>query len=125
MAKHKGNLRVVAMRSQCLSRTGNKFGKRAADGMSAWVISGHFALQSPCPLWVISGHVQRKTPCPLYPQQRPQKRTPAKGHVRFTPESGHVRCTSSGLLWANSGHWLSITRSLGRPGGERSVGQQY
>ena len=24
-------------------------------------------------------------------------------HVRFTPESGHVRCTSSYLLWANSG----------------------
>jgi hypothetical protein len=24
--------------------------------------------------------------------------------VRFTLESGHVRCTSSCLLWANSGH---------------------
>jgi len=24
--------------------------------------------------------------------------------VRFTPESGHVRCTSSCLLWTNSGH---------------------
>jgi hypothetical protein len=27
-----------------------------------------------------------------------------KGDVRFTPESGHVQCTSSCLLWANSGH---------------------
>jgi hypothetical protein len=28
----------------------------------------------------------------------------ANGHVRFTPKSGHVQCTSSCLLWANSGH---------------------
>ena len=27
----------------------------------------------------------------------------AQGNVRFTPESGHVQCTSSCLLWANSG----------------------
>jgi len=25
-------------------------------------------------------------------------------HVRFTPISRHVQCTSSCLLWANSGH---------------------
>jgi len=36
----------------------------------------------------------------------------AKGHVRFTPESGHVQCTSSCLLWANSGH--SCTPFLNR-----------
>jgi hypothetical protein len=38
---------------------------------------------------------------------------PANGHVRFTPESGHVQCTSSYLLWANSGHRAihSITSS--------------
>src|SRR4029453_1165247 len=28
----------------------------------------------------------------------------AKGRVCFTLESGHVRCSSSCLLWANSGH---------------------
>src|SRR5262245_59857079 len=27
-----------------------------------------------------------------------------KRHVRFAPESGYVQCTSSCLLWANSGH---------------------
>jgi hypothetical protein len=44
------------------------------------------------------------SPCPLYSQQRPQKRTPATGHVRCAPKSGHVRCSSSCLLWANNGH---------------------
>jgi hypothetical protein len=28
----------------------------------------------------------------------------AIGNVCFAPESGHVQCTSSCLLWANSGH---------------------
>jgi len=32
----------------------------------------------------------------------------ANGHVRFAPESGHVQCTSSCLLWANSGHYTSL-----------------
>jgi hypothetical protein len=36
----------------------------------------------------------------------------AATYVRFTPESGHVQCTSSCLLWANSGH-LPI---MGQPG---------
>ena len=49
----------------------------------------------------------------------------AKRHVCFAPESGHVRRNWGCLLWARSGHWLSITRSLGRPGGEWTVGQQY
>src|SRR5262245_5176044 len=31
------------------------------------------------------------------------------GNVCFTPESGHVQCTTSCLLWANSGH---ICRSM-------------
>jgi hypothetical protein len=57
----------------------------------------------------------------------------AKGHVRFTPnsdrenrlpqkimsalppESGHVRCTSSCLLWANSGHQPYSITSSARP----------
>src|SRR5262245_35961544 len=37
----------------------------------------------------------------------------ALGHVRFTPNSGHVRCNSRCLLWANSGHWLSLWRNSG------------
>jgi len=41
--------------------------------------------------------------CPLYPRKRPQKRTPANGHVRFTSQSGHVRCTRPRPLSANSG----------------------
>src|SRR5262249_38246369 len=32
----------------------------------------------------------------------------AKRHVRFTPESGHGQCTSSCLLWAISGHSMSL-----------------
>src|SRR4030095_5415327 len=37
----------------------------------------------------------------------------AKGHVRFTPKSRHVRCTSSCLLWANSGHNLLLEHRVG------------
>jgi hypothetical protein len=35
-----------------------------------------------------------------------KSRHAVNGHVRFTSESGHVQCTSSCLLWANSGHRL-------------------
>src|SRR5215472_9157284 len=31
-------------------------------------------------------------------------------NVRFAPESGHVRCSSSCLLWANSGHCAALLR---------------
>src|SRR5262245_23366658 len=76
-----------------------------------------------CPLWVISGHVQHKTPCPLYPEQRPRKRTPANGHVRFTPKSGHVQCSSSCLLWAKSGH-LRLAETERPPRGGLSENSQ-
>jgi hypothetical protein len=65
-----------------------------------WVKSRHFAVQSPRPLWVISGHTQCKRARPLCPQQRPQMRISAKGHVCFTPESRHVRCNCRCPLWA-------------------------
>jgi hypothetical protein len=32
-----------------------------------------------------------------------------KRSARFTPKGGHVRCTSSCLLWANSGHSSCLT----------------
>src|SRR6476620_11811091 len=34
------------------------------------------------------------------------------GDVCSTPESGHVRCTSSCLLWANSGHAEQTVRKI-------------
>jgi hypothetical protein len=75
------------------------------EGLSATVYL-NFILCAPrqrCPLWVKSEHMRRNKSCPLYPRQRPRKRTPAEGHVRFTPGSGHelVHCTCP--LWANSG----------------------
>src|SRR5262245_66178091 len=53
--------------------------------------------------------------CPLYPEQRPQKRLPGKGHVCFTPESRHLQCTTPCPLWANSGH-SALIRTLGQHG---------
>ena len=35
---------------------------------------------------------------------RHQQENGRSGNVRFTPAGGHVQCTSSCLLWANSGH---------------------
>jgi hypothetical protein len=49
---------------------------------------------------------------------------PNKAMLRFTPESGHVQCTSSCLLWANSGHCLSsIAMSACPPGWVNSIRQ--
>ncbi len=45
-------------------------------------------------------------------------------HVRFTPNSGHVQCTSSCLLWANSGHRstpLSDQQKRGEKDGQSGV----
>src|SRR5215467_15027241 len=37
------------------------------------------ALVPECPLWVKSRHMRCENLCPLYSQERPQKRTPARG----------------------------------------------
>src|SRR5262249_53700531 len=39
-----------------------------------------------CPLWVKGRHMRCKDLCPLYSQERPQKRTPARGQVHFTSQ---------------------------------------
>ena len=64
-----------------------------------------------CPLWV------KADICAAIRHVRftPNSDRTAKRHVRSTPESGHVQCTSSCLLWANSGHVrqnTSATRNL-------------
>src|SRR5262245_3138647 len=37
----------------------------------------------------------------------------ARAHVRFTPESRHLQCTRRCLLWAHSGHRLSLDHLVG------------
>ena len=83
-----------------------------SDLPQLWVKSGHFAVQSPCPLYPRKrtklprsngGRGARET---IGASVRLQEVVPRDywANVRFTPESGHVHCTSSCPLCANSGH---------------------
>ena len=45
--------------------------------------------------------------------------------VRFTPNSGHVHCSSRCLLWANSGHYVSLFDDLIGAGELGVLGQLF
>jgi hypothetical protein len=77
-----------------------------------WVNKAEISQRNLDSLWVISGHMQCKRARPLCPQQRPRKRTPANGHVRFTTESGRVQCKQQCRLRANSGRRPSLFDQL-------------